>query len=270
MAVEPSGAKGVAMMVNVPWVLNIPMNMGEGASSKTRVYNVYTFLSKHVGEYDDKPRDSRFSDQCIVWTWVVVSKCVGNIPSPDSSGFIDIIMNEGTPFGDDHTTSMAQMVDEIIRYQANIFFRQVWKARVSWWKMFTPLCQEKDRQRKHRKTGWGNHHWLRMVSSLAAFALMSVPLMHRPDVLHPILWGLPTRQTTATHRVKGSLTTTTSVLIPRGAWEYNMTHQLRSSVVRGCPNTTWNRFAGMFAYQHQEDGQWMFHLIICCNMLQFK
>jgi hypothetical protein len=56
---------------------------------------------------------------------------VGNIPSPDSSGFIDITMNEGTPFGDDHTTSMAQMVDEIIRYQANIFFRQVWKARVS-------------------------------------------------------------------------------------------------------------------------------------------
>ena len=82
MAVEPSGAKGVAMMVNVPWVLNIPMNMGEGASSKTRVYNVYTFLSKHVGEYDDKPRDSRFSDQCIVWTWVVVSKCVGKHTIP--------------------------------------------------------------------------------------------------------------------------------------------------------------------------------------------
>lgn len=99
---------------------------------------------------------------------------------------------------------------------------------------------------------------------------MSVPLMHRPDVLHPILWGLPTRQTTAIHRVKGSLTTTTSVLIPRGAWEYNMTHQLRSSVVRGCPNTTSNRFAGIFPYQHQEDGQWIFHLIICCNMLQFK
>ena len=120
MAVEPSGAKGVAMMINVPWVLNIPMNMGEGASSKTRVYNVYTFLSKHVGEHDDKPRDSRFSVQCIVWTWVVVSKCVENIPSPDSSRFIDITMNEGIPFGDNHTTSMAQMVDEIIRYQANM------------------------------------------------------------------------------------------------------------------------------------------------------
>ena len=57
-----------------------------------------------------------------VWTWVVVSICVVShtIPRWTSVFLWYFTMNEGIPFGDDHTTSMAQMVDEIIRYQTNM------------------------------------------------------------------------------------------------------------------------------------------------------
>ena len=51
-------------------------------------------------------------------------------------------------------------------------------------------------------------------------------------------WGLPTRQTTATHRVKGNLTTRTSVLILRGAWRIDDSPASQVvQVVQGCSNT---------------------------------
>lgn len=126
-----------------------------------------------------------------VWTWIVVSICVVShtIPRWTSVFLWYFTMNEGIPFGDDHTTSMAQMVDEIIRYQTNMdslgrFGRPGFNDEKC-----SLLCVKRkidnanidsDRLRESSLTSNG------LILSREN-ALMNVPLMHRPDALHPLL-----------------------------------------------------------------------------------